>query len=188
MKMTVKIKRRGRKPDPATFTKAAHERMKKLFRDATKDFLIEVINNVEVDTGMSAASLTPLAANVGLKTALLKSIAGKGPKRGHSGLVGKWASNNAQWKSKALGERLGEKAYEFDYGSAKAPIMRLVFEIVVFQYWLHELGIPAKTSGPWDSLEKGEQAFQAYVRKWWKQYLPDISVWLIQGRISGERI
>ena len=142
--------------------KYIHENLIRLWKDCIKEFIYIVSENIAVDTGMSMASLYPLATKVRLGTLIESLSHGFGPKIGHKNLTGKFASNNARYKSRELGKRLGNQAYKLSFGVPKNPELVFEFEIVVFQYFLHENGLGLNSNNIWNTLEKGKLAFVKY--------------------------
>lgn len=165
-------------------SKRLHKNMSRLWRGSIRKFIETAIDNIEVDTGMSAASLQPLAAEVGLRSQIIEALRGFGPKRGHSNLDPPWDSNNAPFKSRALGERLGRGAYKVTFGTPNRVSLLFEFEIVVFQHYLHEFGLAEHTSGPWDSLLKGSEAMMNYFRDNLPENIPSITRFLIEGTLT----
>lgn len=111
---------------------------------------------MSIDTGMSVASLQPLATKVQLRSIILETLRGKGPKprKGYVDLQGVYHAD--QNKSRAHGERLGSHAYKLSFGTPDNPDLRFSFDIVVFQHQFHE--------PTWNSLQKGKEAFIAYFK------------------------
>lgn len=132
--------------------KTYHQRLKRLWRNSVKAFIMAIIDAMHIDTGMSVASLQPLAAQVRLRTIILETLRGKGPRRGYVDLQGVY--HREQFKSRAHGERLGRQAYQLSFGTPQHPDLRFEFDIVVFQHQYHE--------PTWDSLQKGQEAFINY--------------------------
>ena len=186
MKVSIQAKRdpKQRRRRPGPLTKATHKSLVRLWKDATRHFILTTVSHVKVDTGMSAASLAPLGKEVGLKTSLIQSIRGVGPKPGHRNLIGEWATNNAEFKSKSFGVQLGESAYRLNFGGPQRPVLFFEFRIVVFQYYLHELGLVDNTSGPWGSLNEGFLAFQTFIENNFESYLPSTTNYLVNGEIG----
>jgi len=141
--------------------------MKKLWKACTFSFLEAALDKIHVDTGMSAASLMPLAAKVQVRSQIEAQLAGMGTptKPGHKTLYGRWASNNAEFKSRTLGEQLGKKSFALTYGDANNPIFSFDFEIAVFQLYLHETSENwmnergGRKSQNWHAIEAGYFAF-----------------------------
>lgn len=143
--------------------KYIHGQLGSLWRDCVRAFINEVSSNISVDTGMSMASLYPLATNVRMGNIINELSRGFGPKIGHKNLTGKFSDNNAKYKSRELGRKLGRRAYNLEFGTPSNPELTFKFEIVVFQYFLLENGLGFDNpSTVWDSLNKGKEAFIAY--------------------------
>jgi hypothetical protein len=158
----------------------------KLWRECVRVFVFEASNRIAIDTGMSAASLFPLAAKVQIKNILRDAVVSGGLKPGHKNLIGRWDKNNAKYKSMALGQRLGQKAFVLDFGTVSAPEFKFSFHIVVFQHWLHEDFGNYSNSECWNSLLYGKVAFLDYWKNHFKEFVKagPLCNWLIRGRIS----
>ena len=170
----------------APILKYVHKQLTSLWKDSVKIFIEAALKEVHVDTGMSAASFQPLAAEVGMKTAIIQSLRGFGPKRGHKNIRdSRFQDNVAQYKSRALGQRLGEKAYDLDFGDHERPIFKFTFKIVIFQYYLHENSMNYSDSQNWQSLNQAKTAFLEYYNGNLSKYVKskDIIQWLLTGRI-----
>lgn len=131
-------------------------------------FLDVTVNNILVDSGMSAASLLPLAAKVQYRTAILAIIRGKGPSptRGHgpSSVFPPFEDNIGRFKSIAFGSRLGAKSFSVDFGNPNRPIFSMDFDISVLQHFIHENGLGnARTAQ--NSLALGVAAAEEFFRR-----------------------
>jgi hypothetical protein len=137
-----------------------------VWRICIRAFLEAVAQRIAVDTGMSLASLQPLAAQVQMKTIIIATLRGIGPKAkpGHKNLPPEWSDNIGPFKSRALGARLGTKAFVIKW----APDLCFKFKITVFQHMLHESVLNYIESKNWQSLEAGKEAFIAA----WKENIP----------------
>jgi len=158
----------------STVLKRYHDRLKRLWRDSVKAFILATVDVMKIDTGMSVASLAPLAAKVRLKTLILETARGRGPRRGLTNLDGSYEPT--RYKSKAEGQRLGQTAYTLSFGTPQAPSLEFRFDIVVFQHQFHE--------PTWQSLRKGEQAFVDYFEKNFDAYInaDDLVRYLMIGK------
>lgn len=175
MKTTI-VRLRHLRANYGVFEKKLHENMSRLWRDSTKAFLEEIIKNdlIKVDTGMSRASLLPLARAVRMLTVVRASINPKSaPRKGYTPLDGSY--NPTGVKSIAAGEKLGEKAYRLNFGSPKSPVFRFEFNIVVYQHWIHEV---YNADPNWKALEKGTAAFEAYLKDNALSYVPKLAEWI----------
>lgn len=151
----------------------AIKRLITLWRKCIKAFIEEVLIHVHVDTGMSVASIQPLATNVGLKTAIIESLRGFGPKPGHkegSIKLAQFQDNIGKFKSRSLGSKIGRRAYALEFGSISSPQFKFTFEIVIFQWFLHESTINWIESSNWQALEFGKIAFL----ECWDKNLKDV--------------
>lgn len=167
-----------------TMKKHLHGQLIKLWQACIREFVIETTRHIAIDTGMSAASLVPLAAKVRLASFLRAQIAGgvKRPaRRGYTDMNFQYSPDAL--KSRAHGERLGRDAYKISFGTPLAPNLSFEFEIVVLQHLLHESVANYKRSHNWESLEKGKKAFIDS----WEILLPDyisaedINRWIVTG-------
>lgn len=137
----------------------AYSQLKGLWQDCVRAFVLETIEHIEVDTGMSGASLYGVAVKVKVGNQILETLRGKGPKRPHPAYTDiSGRTHPGVKKSIELGKSLGraERAYKILYGQASQPKLKFEFHITVFQYRLHEFGFQ---TAAWDSLEAGRQAF-----------------------------
>lgn len=154
-----------KKPNTGRMLKSLHESLIKIWKDCVRAFVLELTKHVHVDTGMSAASIEPLAARVGLQSMIIQSLRGKGPKRGHRDINDpgfKYAAENiAPFKSRALGKQLGQepRGYELTFGSPDSPIFTFTFNITVYQWYLHDSFGGSGSMGDWGALESARIAF-----------------------------
>lgn len=142
-------------------TKELQVNMSRLWRDSTKAFVVAVSKRMlHMETGMSKASLIPLARQARAITALTKNFGShvkerKGAYDIHGVYHSDWVRNKAQ------GERIGEKAFEYKVPpTKKRMVFHFSYEIAVWQYLLHEKGFSSKEA--WESLDAGRAAFKDY--------------------------
>lgn len=166
--------------------KYVHKILIRLWRDCIKEFILATADNIAVDTGMSKASLIPLAREVQLKTIIADAARGFGPRKGYTDMSGTYHPD--QVRSPEHGERLGQSAYTLEFGTPTNPELLFNFNIVVFQYFLHESLENYQNSSNWKSLEKGKKAFLDYWNKNYDKGKYEISKsvtrWLIEGVIG----
>ena len=163
--MQTSIKVKGLKPRVDVFTKKLHTNMTRLWNDATKAFVVEVIKHIHIDTGMSRMSIAPLGRAVRMLT-VVKAFNSRNPGMGGP-LRGPWPSRNQD-----LGEKLGQKpAFKLNFGSPARPVFYFEFDIKVFQYALHE--------SEWQSLDKGREAFLDYLNTNAIRYVPRLAEWIL---------
>lgn len=171
---------KGLKPHVDVFSKRLHENMTRLWNDATKAFLDEIVKNdlVKVDTGMSRASLIPLARAVRMLTVVRASIHPKhASKKGAFDINGTWDPNGV--RDVEHGIKLGERAYKLNYGSQQHPVFYFEFNIKVYQYWYNESFSNGTNSAGWESLEKATAAFDDYIRNNASLYVPKLAEWIL---------
>jgi hypothetical protein len=160
MTLSFKTKARPIRPRGRQALITVHRDLTRLWRDSVKEFIVATADAMAVDTGMSVASLEPLAAKVRLATLIREISRGKGPKRGHKNLTGNFSSNNAQFKSRNFGRQLGREAFDLSFGTPQSPVLTFNFKIVVFQHFLQENGLG--NGDVWASLAKGREAFLTF--------------------------
>lgn len=162
------IRVKGLKPRVDVFSKKLHENMTRLWKDATKAFIVETIALVHVDTGMSRSSLLPLGRLVRMVTAI-KAFSPKHKSRtGYTDMQGNYDPDIN--RTAALGEKLGERAFRLNFGSPARPVFHFEFNIKVYQYALHE--------DEWESIERGQEAFLAYLQNNAINYVPRLAEWI----------
>jgi len=152
--------------------------MKRLWRNATKAFLETVIEDdlIRVETGMSKASLLPLARAVQMLTTVRASIDPKVARRkGYTSINGTYDPNGQ--RSIDSGIRLGQDAYKLTFGNKDHPVFNFEFHIVVYQHLLYENGL-VHGYPPQDSLVKGQLAFRQYIEDNKQQYVPRLAEWI----------
>ena len=176
--MQIKLTTNYKKSNPEALKVYIYDSLKHLWMRCIGSFIDSTLDEMSIDTGMSVASLMPLAIEVGFKQYIASRITGGPAKPGHKNLYGEWASNNDLPKSVASGEFLGRKpAYDVSFGTKTHPKLKFLFHIVVFQHYLHEDGI-IPNSGNWMSLEAGKRAF---LETWDK----DFSYYISPGKIKS---
>ena len=160
-KMKVMIDRPRRVVEVERMYKYAHNGLIRLWKDCIRAFVRELSNHIMIDTGMSYASILPLAATVRIREEIEAGMIGLGsPKSGFKNLTGNFASNNARFKSKTLGEQLGREAFTIKFGTPHNPELTFTFHLVVFQYYLHEEYRGGNyVSSNWRSIPKAQAAF-----------------------------
>lgn len=137
--------------------RSQYDILRDLWIDAMQEFVkaITAPGVIHLDTGMSKASIIPLgravAANYRTINKSIGAIVGGGSmgKKGYVSLDGTYHPD--VWRTRQLGEQLGQKAFSFDLGVPEAPYFKFNFHIVVFQHKFHE--------PEWDSLAEGKAAF-----------------------------
>ncbi len=182
--MTIKSSFLNKKrTNTARLKKQIHAQASRFWRDAINVFLDAMADRIAVDTGMSMASLGPLAKEVRRKTAFLQAIRGMGPKFRSKNYSG-YKNDTGLVKSKAAGTRLGEAAYTLSFGSPTTPVFKLSFEIAVFQFYLWEFGLAKGNEGKsWGALDAGRTAFLDFVQTKYATYFSAdiISRWIFEG-------
>lgn len=166
--------------NPGVFTQALYNNIKELWVECAQQFLLATATQIHVDTGMSMASLLPLAKTVNL---LLVVVPERDPRKGLTDISGLYRRH--RFKSMTEGEKAGKKAFTLTFGSAAQPVMRFRFEILIFQYLMHEFGLVPHTSGPWNSVLAGETAFREHFQKNWNSRVPNLPHFLVSGKLKG---
>jgi hypothetical protein len=147
------------------YNKEFHKGMTQLWRDAAAEFVSAIIyESIHYDTGMSAASLLPLAKKVRIKTRIRGSILlfrEVSRRKGLTHLSGEY--DPSLYRSIKEGIRRGTD-FRITYGSVKRPYMILEFHIKVYQWlrWEYE----------WKTLEHGANAFKYFIETHADEYIP----------------
>ncbi len=159
--MKVELKRPKRIVEVERVFKYVHVGLIRLWRDSIRAFVREAVKYIVIDTGMSYASMLPLASQVRIRDEIAAGMVGLGkPKPGFKNLTGGFANNEAKFKSKTLGESLGTEAFTIKFGTSRAPELTFTFHLVVFQYFLQEEQRGGGyISSNWRSLPKARIAF-----------------------------
>jgi hypothetical protein len=142
----------GTIPNFVQISKNLTDQLNTLWRNAIRAFVSRIVldNIVKVDTGMARATLLPLARAVQMFQVASRSIKAKRSRPGYS---------------ISAGEALGKQAFDIKYATVKEPILSFIFRIELLHYILQEIGAGKNNSSAWRSLEKGQQAFDAYIKK-----------------------
>ena len=172
---------RVRTINPDVMTKAIHSRMVTLWKECVREFVKAAALQIHVDSGMSQASLLPLANTVNLTMYITgrKSLV-KHTYKGWTDIDGVY--HNDRTKSVSLGSLLGRSpAYPVNLGTSARPVLSFKFEIMIYQYALHELGQGGQAA--WDSLTAGSAAFHEQLDTW-EERIPDIPHFTLTGEIQ----
>ena len=157
-------------------TQAEHKKLKHLWDDSARAFLraIALSDIIKVDTGMSKASLLPLARYLRMYTEVRGTISPKrGQQKGSFNSGGVWQPSIP--RSIATGEASSapRAGYNLLYGSPKRMVFVFDFEIKVWQYLLHEQGLGKGAA--WNTIEVGREAFQDHLTNNFKLF--DLREW-----------
>ncbi len=163
-------------------TKAMHGNLIKLWNAAVREYLraIALKDIIKIDTGMSKASLLPLARAVKMHTEMRGSISGGKKKKGAFDIHGNWDGNAERSIAEGEASSRRKAGYNLLYGSHKRPVLKFEFEITVWQYLLHEHG--HKEHAAWNTIQVGRAAFLDFINDEWRYYLKDdldIKKWLL---------
>jgi len=139
---------------------------KRLWKDAAKKFIDSAVSSIVIDTGMSAASMLPLAEKADYETELYAEIVGKVQRVRRKGLTHIDGSYDAsRYREIKEGVKAEEKKSKLLVGSEKRPFMQFYFTITVYQYARWE-------KRRWHSLEKASDEFIKYIDENWEYYFP----------------
>lgn len=172
-------------PDLRKAFVATHARSSVVWRQAVRVFIETLAAEVSQhqDTGMSYASLFHIAKLVRAK------IAPATPKRdsvkGFSSITGTYYKDRI--KTRAVGEKLGEKTARIGYGSPINPRFSFTFEIQVFQYLIHEFGLGFNQGDAWNSIGKARSAMNIFLQNKAPFFVPKLSD-LFKETGSGIRV
>jgi len=171
--------------DITPISKALHARLSGTWRAGAAIFIKTVLENIHRDTGMSGATLYPLArivknGSLGQIRAFLAN-ATSGPKQDRPEFPSGARRKPARERSIREGIIEGESAYQIEYGTPKRPVFTFRFRTVVFQFAFYE--------DERNALPKGEEAFKAYVeKKFFTKANELIGTWLETGQSPIVRI
>lgn len=171
--------------DGEAIKKDLFKELEALWDGAIRAFLraVALEGVVKVDSGMSRASLLPLARVVKMFTEVRSSISTERNPRPSPRPYYNASGRRDGLKSIAHGEELGKKAYKVLYGTPKNPKFVFDFEIVVFQYFLHENGV--RNQQAWKSLEVGRIAFLSYLEENLAAFSNQLKFTSTHNKISG---
>lgn len=176
--------------DIQAWSSAYYANMVELWKTCIQAFVeaIMISNVIRLETGMSRASLLPLARAVDLHYQIIGQPAAY---RGWTGPVGGY--HRGQPKSPELGIHLGEKAFNVDYGlGGNFPLtegvryagltgeMFFSYRIRVFQYRLYENGY--RGIGPWNTMIIGKAAFKSAFKDQRGRLFPNLSDHVTRSR------
>jgi hypothetical protein len=150
--------------------------MNAAWNSSIRAFIDAALPRIKVKSGMSGSSLAALAGKVRHRRKVTARVA-KGVKtKGHSELSGRFEDNNARWKSRAFGARLGRKSYHVGLMKLdmKDSDLQFHFHLSVYQYYIHE--------NKWGSLEAGLKAFK---KRWKEQFEERINGRLVRLFFNG---
>jgi len=157
-------------------TQLEHKKLKHLWDDCGRAFLkaIALSDIIAMDTGMSKASLLPLARYLRMYTEVRSSIRPtRGTQKGSFSEYGTWRPNVD--RSIATGEAASTRKAGFNvlYGSPKRMVFIFDFEIKVWQYLIYEEGF--KSAAAWRTIDVGRKAFVDHLEENLKLF--DLTKW-----------
>jgi len=160
--------RAARSRNTGPLTNTVTKSFQRLWRDAARVFVLTTAEAMAVDTGMSVASLRPLAARLRIKNILVAQFSGFGPKLYGYNYEGKrskggndlGASHEGATGNRSMrrGEQMGRKAYRINFGSKNRLFMTFDFQAVVYQHILWDIR-------RWDSIGKGRDAMVDFLNQ-----------------------
>ena len=180
MAMRVKFKVDGPTIDVARFESLLVEGMSRLWDDSIAEFVraVALSDTIHVNTGMSVASVAPLARQVRLFSEVMAAASGGIESKAGGSVLGSRGSNIT--RSKEAGRRLGEDAFSIIYPKAGNQTMSFEFRITVFQYFLNESSNNYSGSLNYQTIDKGRAALRAFFidNKFNSEYFPRTEKWL----------
>lgn len=149
--------------NPDDFTVRATRKLIPIWRAAVRQFVMAVAHEILVDTGMSAASLVPLAYEFRTKQAFDSIIRGKIKRPTSNKYNGGYGfTGTGEPKSYSQGVRLGESAYDYSFpDNPDYPQFYFKFDIVILQFYLKENGLGRGDQFS-EAMTAGEEAFIDY--------------------------
>jgi len=145
-----------------TISLTIHTHLSNAWRAAAAEFVKAAVQEVLVETGMSAATFFPLArlvkrGSVGQVRTFIRSHGPIGARRDRPEFPGGRRASPPRIRSIKEGEREGERAFTLTFGSHRRPVFAFSFSTVVFQFAFHEESQSA--------LPEGELAFRETVQR-----------------------
>ncbi|MCK9463147.1 MAG: hypothetical protein M0R80_26285 [Proteobacteria bacterium] len=143
--------------------KETYENLKKMWASGVQAFLNEIAqyNLVHVLSGMSRASLIPLAREVRMMTAYRAKVSEDrfqaigNVLKGWTDMSGTW--HREGYRSISHGIREGDHCYILDFGDISNWVFKFEFKINVYQWYLHEMGYTYGSA--WNALPQANAAF-----------------------------
>ena len=161
----------------------SHRALVLLWKKAVRAYVRAAVSRMRDDTGMSKASLIPLAREVGLLTEISGSIRRRvSSRRGAFDISGKWNRSAIRSVGAGLKSSKRKAGYDLQIGHPKRPVFEFEFEITVWQHLMRERGIGA--GGRWNSIEAGRKAFLQTLNKDFNSFVKkdlNIKNWLSGG-------
>jgi hypothetical protein len=146
-------------------SKTVHNDITRLFKAGMREFVRVAAFHLSegIDTGMSMASLDPLAKKLRLGQEIAQYLTqANEPKFNKYNPYGPF-KNITGHKSKAHGRLLGQEAFDFDFGTNKRVKMFFKFQIVVFQHYLNDNGYAVPSRYMFQSVQRGGDAMLAFI-------------------------
>lgn len=146
----------------AEITEYLDTRLRRVFNRAAGEAIIAAASAMAVQSGMSIASLLPMARRFRVGADVRSAITGTGftskasfTRKKYQGT--KYGYGPDGFKSQAHGERLGENAYIVTTQGYRSGTYSLRFDITVLQHAIHET--------TWQSQQKAKQKFEQEARR-----------------------
>jgi len=158
-----KLDLQGIKAAHGKFNKTLHKQMILLIKGAIREFAKVAAEEIGVDTGMSGASLQPLAKAAG--GGILGIIRGRqkrGERQGYTSLTGRYYRQRKRNIEEGLA--VGENAFSINFGTVKRPRMFFRFDIKVYQW--------ARWESQWQAIEKALAAMVRYINQNFQDRFP----------------
>ena len=181
--VTIKVEK-GFNIDPnagRTMSKRIQAHVNAAFREGVRSFIDGMLERISVDSGMSGATLLPLAGGVLHRRWVATAIASGKKKKGRLDFYGKFGTNNGPWRSRSLGAKVGGRGYSITKLQDNNWSGEFLFRITAFQHFYHESsgntkGSRKEPSHNWQSIEHGTNEFT-------KTYHAELDRRLSQGDI-----
>ena len=175
----------GVRPQELELRKYVQQSLARLWRACAREFFIELVKHIHVDTGMSYASVIPLARKAHLASELMSNLSPRRSRPSHTSLEGTYIQGSPANVATGIAygnEAVAQKRHDIDFGTPANIILRFRFEVVVYQYDKHDI--------QWQSVNKAEAVFKLYWRTNISKYLSptDYFSWLVQGRLRPRGI
>lgn len=145
-----------------TITPALYDVLSNAWASGAESFVRTAVREILVETGMSAASLFPLARAIknGATVKTIENHINNNIKRQSRKTAPTFPSGRRSSgpQNRAAGRKAGQKAFRLNFGSVNRPVFQFSYTIVVFQWALWE------QRGRSNALQDGLVAFQDTIR------------------------
>lgn len=153
------------------------EALEELFTDAFEQFVRETVDASFIRTGMSRASLIPIAKKLGFGQELQSEIQAASLLTRRKGYGKPW--NPSAVSDIAHGIRIGQSSFTLNMGTKAQDVYELKFDMNVFQHQHWEGNTTPKSNKTQKALQAGSEAFEAFIEGNFDRYITPKLIQLI---------